>query len=52
VFAQLLQDAGRTEEAAARAQELIDLAQYRGDVVFEGRARDILERIAAGPTPT
>ena len=48
VFAGLLHDAGRTEEAAALAQEVVDLAQYRGDVVFEGRARDILERVAAG----
>ena len=52
VLAQLLQEAGRIEEAAALAQEMIDLARVRGDVVFEGRARDILERIASSPTPS
>jgi ATP/maltotriose-dependent transcriptional regulator MalT len=46
VFAQLLLDAGRYEEARARAQELLDLARVRGDVVYEGRAREILEKAA------
>jgi class 3 adenylate cyclase/tetratricopeptide (TPR) repeat protein len=46
VFAQLLLDAGRIEEARARAQEVLDLARVRGDVVFEGRAREILEKAA------
>jgi len=44
VFAQLLRDVGRIEEARARAQEVIDLAQVRGDVVFEARAKDLIER--------
>jgi hypothetical protein len=36
----------------ARAEEVIDLARPRGDVVFEGRARDLLERAAiSNPTP-
>jgi class 3 adenylate cyclase/tetratricopeptide (TPR) repeat protein len=47
VFAQLLLDVGRIDEARARAQEVIDLAQVRGDVIFEARARDIIERTAA-----
>ncbi len=51
VFARLLLEAGRLEEARARAQEVVDLAQVRGDVIFEGRARDILERIASSPAP-
>jgi class 3 adenylate cyclase/tetratricopeptide (TPR) repeat protein len=46
VFAQLLLDAGRHEEARSRAEEVIDLAQVRGDVIFEARARDLLERTA------
>jgi hypothetical protein len=46
VFAQLLLDAGRLEEAHSRAEEVIDLAQVRGDIVFEARARDLLERTA------
>jgi tetratricopeptide (TPR) repeat protein len=50
VFAQLLVDVGRIEEARARAQEVIDLARHRGDIVFEGRARDILESSASIPT--
>ena len=53
VFAQLLLDAGRLDEARARAQEVIDLARPRGDVVFEGRARDLIERMArSSPTPS
>ena len=47
VFAQLLLDAGRLEEARGRAEEVIDLARVRGDVIFEARARDLLERTAA-----
>jgi tetratricopeptide (TPR) repeat protein len=46
VFAQLLLDAGRHEEARSRAEEVIDLAGVRGDVIFEARARDLLERTA------
>jgi hypothetical protein len=46
VFARLLLDAGRLEEARSRAEEVIDLAQVRGDVIFEARARDLLERAA------
>jgi class 3 adenylate cyclase/tetratricopeptide (TPR) repeat protein len=45
-FAQLHMDAGRVEEARARAQELLDLARARGDVVFEAKATDLLERAA------
>ncbi|MDP9269990.1 MAG: hypothetical protein M3P14_03295 [Chloroflexota bacterium] len=44
VFAQLLLDAGRIEEARARAQEVLDLARARADVVFESRAMDLLKR--------
>jgi tetratricopeptide (TPR) repeat protein len=47
LFAQLLLDVGRTEETRARAQEVIDLAQVRGDVIFEARARNLIERAAA-----
>ena len=47
VFAQLLLDVGRIEEASARAQEVIDLAQVRGDVIFEGKARNLIERTTA-----
>ena len=46
VFAELLLDAGRIEEARARAKEVLDLARPRGDVVFEGRARGLIERMA------
>jgi len=46
VFAQLLLDAGRLDEARRRAEEVIDLAQVRGDVIFEARARDLIERTA------
>jgi ATP/maltotriose-dependent transcriptional regulator MalT len=46
VFAPLLLDAGRIKEARARAQEVLDLARVRGDVVYEGTARDILEKAA------
>ena len=46
VFAQLLLDAGRLDEARARAEEVLDLARPRGDVVFAGRARDLIEGIA------
>jgi class 3 adenylate cyclase/tetratricopeptide (TPR) repeat protein len=46
VFAQLLLDAGRKDEARSRAQEVLDLARVRGDTVFEGRAREILEKAA------
>ena len=49
VFAQLLLDAGRLDEARVRAQEVIDLARPRGDVVFEGRARDLIEGSSANP---
>jgi len=47
VFARLLLKAERLEEARARAQEVVDLAQVRGDVIFEARARDVIERAAA-----
>ncbi|MDP9273508.1 MAG: hypothetical protein M3O93_08300, partial [Chloroflexota bacterium] len=51
-FAQLHLDAGRVEEARARAHELLDLAQARGDVVFEAKAADLLERAEMSrPTP-
>jgi tetratricopeptide (TPR) repeat protein len=46
-IAQLLLDVGRIEEARARAQEVIDLAQVRGDVIFEARARKLIERATA-----
>jgi tetratricopeptide (TPR) repeat protein len=53
VFAQLLLDAGRIEEARPRAQEVLDLARVRGDVVFEGRARDLMKRMAVTrPSPS
>jgi ATP/maltotriose-dependent transcriptional regulator MalT len=52
VFAQLLLDVGRIEEASARAQEVIDLAQVRGDVIFEARARDLIERMTAAESPS
>jgi class 3 adenylate cyclase/tetratricopeptide (TPR) repeat protein len=52
VFAQLLLDAGRVEEARARAQEVLDLARARGDVVFEAKATYLLERAEMSrPTP-
>jgi predicted ATPase/class 3 adenylate cyclase len=52
VFAELNLDAGRVEEARARAQELLDLARARGDVVFEAKATDLLERAEMSrPTP-
>lgn len=44
VFAELLLDAGHIEEARVRAQEVLDLARPRGDVVFEARARALLTR--------
>ncbi|MEP6469812.1 MAG: adenylate/guanylate cyclase domain-containing protein [Chloroflexota bacterium] len=44
VFAQLLLDAGRIADARARAQEVLDLAGHRGDVVFADRATALLER--------
>jgi ATP/maltotriose-dependent transcriptional regulator MalT len=47
VFAQLLLDAGRLDEARTRAEEVVDLARVRGDVIFEARARDLIERTAA-----
>jgi class 3 adenylate cyclase/tetratricopeptide (TPR) repeat protein len=50
VSAELLLAAGRMDEGRARAQEVIDLARHRGDVVFEGRAKDLVER-AAGASP-
>jgi len=50
--AQLLLDAGRLDEARARAQEVIDLAQTRGDAVFEGRAKAVIERAAPPPAPS
>jgi class 3 adenylate cyclase/tetratricopeptide (TPR) repeat protein len=43
VFTDLLLDAGRLEEAGAHAQEVLDLARQRGDVVFEARARDLMK---------
>ncbi len=49
VFAQLLLDTGRTGDARARAQEVVDLAQVRGDVIFEARARSLIDRGAAKP---
>jgi tetratricopeptide (TPR) repeat protein len=53
VYGQLLLDAGRIEEARAPAQEVLDLASTRRDVFFEGRARDLLERMAvSGATST
>jgi tetratricopeptide (TPR) repeat protein len=51
-FAQLHMDAGRVEEARARAQEVLDLARARGDVVFEAKATELLERAEMSrPTP-
>jgi len=44
VLAQLLLKAGRLDGARVRAEEVIQLAQVRGDVIFEARARDLLER--------
>ena len=44
VVAQLLLEAGRFDETRARAQEVIDLARVRGDVVTERRARELVER--------
>jgi ATP/maltotriose-dependent transcriptional regulator MalT len=44
VSAQLLLEVGRIEEARARAQEVLDLARVRADVVYEGRAQDLVER--------
>jgi len=53
VFAQLLLDVGRIDEARARAQEVLDLARTRGDVVLQGRAKNLLERMAvSSPTPS
>jgi ATP/maltotriose-dependent transcriptional regulator MalT len=45
VLAQLLLDAGRIDEARARAHEVLDLARLRGDVVSQGRAKNLLERM-------
>ncbi|MEP6469770.1 MAG: adenylate/guanylate cyclase domain-containing protein [Chloroflexota bacterium] len=47
VLAELLLDMGRLDEARTRAEELLDLARVRGDVVFEARARELLERTSA-----
>jgi class 3 adenylate cyclase/tetratricopeptide (TPR) repeat protein len=47
VFAQLLVEAGRFDEARARAREVVDLARVRGDVVTEGRANALIERTQA-----
>jgi class 3 adenylate cyclase/predicted ATPase len=47
VLAQLLLDAGRIDEARRHAQEVVDLARVRGDVVFEARAASLIERTAA-----
>jgi hypothetical protein len=47
VLAQLLLDAGRGDEARVPAQELLDLARQRGDVVFAARAKALLERASA-----
>jgi class 3 adenylate cyclase/tetratricopeptide (TPR) repeat protein len=47
VLAQLLLDSRRIGDARARAQEVVDLAKIRGDVIFEARARDLIERTAA-----
>jgi class 3 adenylate cyclase/tetratricopeptide (TPR) repeat protein len=46
LLAQLLLDTGRLQQARSRAEEVIDLAQVRGDVIYEARARDLLERTA------
>jgi class 3 adenylate cyclase/tetratricopeptide (TPR) repeat protein len=46
VFAQMLLDAGRIDEARVCAEPLIDLAKVRGDVIFEARARGLMERMA------
>jgi class 3 adenylate cyclase/tetratricopeptide (TPR) repeat protein len=47
VLAQLLLDAGRTGDARARAQEVLDLARPGRDVVLKARARDLMHRAAA-----
>jgi ATP/maltotriose-dependent transcriptional regulator MalT len=44
VLARLLLDAGRPDEARRRADEVVDLARVRGDVIFEARAGDLAER--------
>ena len=46
VLARLLLDAGHMGEARTRAQEVVDLAQVRGDVIFKARA----ERLIGGAT--
>jgi tetratricopeptide (TPR) repeat protein len=48
VLAQLLLDTGRLDEARKRAEEVVDLARVRGDVVFEARAGRLIERTAVG----
>jgi tetratricopeptide (TPR) repeat protein len=48
VSAQVLLEAGRIDEARSHAEEVVDLARVRGDVVFEARARDLIERMAVG----
>lgn len=53
LFAQLLLEAGRIDEMRAQAQEVIDLARIRGDIILEGRARDLVERVTiSSPPPT
>jgi tetratricopeptide (TPR) repeat protein len=52
VLAQLLLDAGRTGDARARAQEVLDLARPGRDVVLNARAREIMERAAAAKSDT
>ena len=49
VSAQLLLDAGRLDEARARAEEVLALALTRGDVVFGGRAKALIERAVPRP---
>lgn len=44
-FAELLLDAGRIDEARIRAQEVLDLARPRGDVLYAKRATDLLGRM-------
>jgi class 3 adenylate cyclase/tetratricopeptide (TPR) repeat protein len=52
VSADLLLLAGRLDEARTRAEELVDLARVRGDVVFEARAGGLIEHAAAGGSDT
>jgi class 3 adenylate cyclase/tetratricopeptide (TPR) repeat protein len=52
VLAQLLLDSGRTADARARAQEILDLARPGRDIVLEARAMDLIERMAAAESPS